>query len=317
MDDVVHLTSRAHWLEGAFQLSIAKFAGVVLAIGYSVSGTASELQQDTIGAWDQYVHGSDLHVRERAAGKKAFLWVDDFPDRAAHLRRGEIIIAPLAGHGNQSVPNGLIHHWIGAVFIPHATLASLLNVVNDFDRYKEIYRPLVVESALIACTEQEQEYSMVWRHHVLMVDATARGQYRTELHSVDAKRAYGITNASRIQEIQAFGERDQRLLAPDTGSGFIWRIRSVSRFEQRDGGVYLEIEALALTRDIPASLRWLVSPVVNHLSVNALKLTLRQTRDAVRSTWANGNRLCPMTPTNAVSVASASRGGVSGFQAGR
>jgi hypothetical protein len=298
-------------------LSITKLAGVVLTIGYSVTGSAAELQWDTLQAWDQYIRGSDIQVRERVVGKRPFLWVDDSPDRAAHLRRGEVIAAPLVGHGNQSVPNGLIHHWIGAVFIPHTTLTSLMNVVNNFDRYKEIYRPLVVESATIACTEQEQEYSMVWRHRVLMVDAATLGHYKTELHSFDPKRAYRITEASRIQEIQRFGEREQRLLAPDTGSGFIWRIRSVSRYEERDGGVYLEIEALALTRDILASMRWLVSPVIDHLSINSLKMMLRQTRDAVRSPGAIRNRLCPTPQTNDVDVTSASRSGASGFQASR
>jgi hypothetical protein len=299
-------------------LSIAKLAGVFLAIGYSVTGSAAELQQDTLQAWDEYVRGSDLQVRERVAGKKPFLWLDDSPDRAARMRRGEVIVAPVIGHGSQSVPNGLIHDWIGAIFIPHATLTSLMSVLDNFDRYKEIYRPLVVESATIACTEQEQEYSMVWRHRVLMVDAATRGHYKAQSHSVDPKRGYGITEASGIQEIQGFGERDQRLLAPDTGSGFIWRIRSVSRYEERDGGVYLEIEALALTRDIPVSMRWLASPVINHLSINSLKMTLRQTRDAVRSSGTIRNQVCPTPQTHGVNVASASRGvATSGFPASR
>jgi hypothetical protein len=314
---IVHLTGRPTGPREHFQLSMAKLAGVVLAIGYSVSGSGAELQRDTLQAWDQYVRGSDLQLREHVLGTRPFLWVDGSTERAAHVRQGEVIVAPLLGHGNQSVPNGLIHHWIGAIFIPHTTLSSLMNVVNNFDRYKEIYRPLVVESATIACTEQEQEYSMVWRHRALMVDAATRGQYKTQLHRVNPNRAYGITDASRIQEIEGFGEREQRLLAPDTGSGFIWRIRSVSRYEERDGGVYLEIEALALTRDIPASMRWLVGPVINHLSINSLKMTLRQTRDAVRSSGGIRNRMCPTPQTNGVSVANASSGGASGFQAPR
>lgn len=284
---------------------------MVLGIGFPIAVSAAELQPDTLKAWDEYVRGSDLQVREHATGKKPFLWVDDSPGRAARLKHGEIIVAPVIGHGTQNVPNGLIHHWLGAVFIPHSTLTSLLNVANDFDRYKEIYRPLVVESTTIACTDQEQEYSMVWRHRVLMVDAATQGRYKVHFHAVDPQRAYGITESTGIQEIQGFGEREQRLLAPDTGSGLIWRIRSVSRYEERDGGVYLEIEVIALTRDIPASMRWLVSPVVNHLSINSLKTTLRQTRDAVRSSGAAGNRSCAAPQTDGVNVTSDRRGGVS------
>ena len=80
-------------------------------------------------------------------------------------------------------------------------------------------------------------------------------------------------------------------MPPDTGGGFIWRIYSISRYEERDSGVYLEIEAIALSRDVPNSLRWLVNPVVNHLSVTSMSTTLRQTRDAVNSRLAAEERL--------------------------
>ena len=61
-------------------------------------------------------------------------------------------------------------------------------------------------------------------------------------------------------------------------SGFIWRLHSIARYEERDGGVYLELEAIALTRDLPPSLQWLVGPVVNRLSINSLATTLHPTR---------------------------------------
>jgi hypothetical protein len=47
--------------------------------------------------------------------------------------------------------------------------------------------------------------------------------------------------------------------------------------------VYLEIEAMVLTRDIPPSLRPLVDPIVHRLSINSLTTTLRETRVAVSS----------------------------------
>ena len=100
---------------------------------------------------------------------------------------------------------------------------------------------------------------------------------------LDPNRGYSVADAVEIREIEGYGHRDERLLPPNIGSGFIWRIRSITRYEERDGGVYLELEAMALTRDIPASLAWMVKPVVNHLSINSLVATLRQTSDAVAS----------------------------------
>ncbi len=39
----------------------------------------------------------------------AFLWIDATPDRAARVRRGEVIVAPLIGLGTYDVPEGSIH----------------------------------------------------------------------------------------------------------------------------------------------------------------------------------------------------------------
>ena len=95
--------------------------------------------------------------------------------------------------------------------------------------------------------------------------------------------AASVVEAVEVREIEGYGHNGERLLPPDSGNGFIWRIRSVARFEERDGGVYLELEAMALTRDVPASLAWIVNPVINDLSIRSLTTTLRQTRAAVIS----------------------------------
>jgi hypothetical protein len=94
-----------------------------------------------------------------------------------------------------------------------------------------------------------------------------------------------------IRQIEGYGHPSQHLLPPDTGSGFIWRIRSLAGYEEQDGGLVLELEAIALTRDIPASLSWMVTAVVNHLSIDSLTTSLRQTREAVINMRRSGGRL--------------------------
>jgi hypothetical protein len=184
------------------------------------------------------------------------------------------------------VPSGLIHHWVGAVFVPGGTIEGLKSVIQNYDGYQKIYRPAVVESKALGCAAREREFSMIWQRHVLFVNAAIQGQFWSHDVSVDDHRGYEVSGTTRIQEIEEYGRRGERLLAPDRGNGFIWRLHSVARYEERDGGVYLELEAIALTRDIPASLRWLVAPVVNRLSINSLATTLRQTRQAVGSLTA-------------------------------
>jgi hypothetical protein len=264
--------------------------------------SAIVLEPDTLKAWEEYIRNADSRMQTRLDGHGRFLWTDEAPDRCGRLQRGEVLVSPVTGRGTQSVAGGLIHDWLGAVFIPNATLESLLAVVHDYGRYKEFYKPVVADSKVVACTETDQKFSMVWQHRVLLINAAIEGQYHARDFAIDARRGYNIANTTQVQEIESYGRSGEYLLPPGQGSGFIWGLHSIARYEQRDGGVYLELEAIALTRTIPSSLRWLVSPVVNHLSINSLVTSLRETREAVI--------LLPQYPERIASC------GVSGHHAG-
>jgi len=58
----------------------------------------------------------------------------------------------------------------------------------------------------------------------------------------------------------------------------MWRLNSYWRFLQRDGGVYVQLEAISLTRDIPAGLGWLVKPFVTSIPRESIEFTLSRTR---------------------------------------
>jgi len=248
---------------------------------------SDQLQPEAIQAWDEYIRNVDSRVQARSAGEMPFLWIDESVHRARGIGQGEILVAPVLPHGTQRVPNGLIHHWIGGVFIPGATIGTLSAVVHDYGKYKDIYKPVVVDSKVLGCTDGDQRFSMLWLHKVLFVTAVIQSEYVARDVRVDRRRGYNVTETVRVQEIEHYGRPEERLLAPGTGNGFIWRLHSIARYEERDGGVYLELEAIALTRDIPGSVRWFVSPVVNHLSINSLTTTLQQTRDALNSIREN------------------------------
>jgi hypothetical protein len=265
-----------------------KAAHIILDLTFLTVGLpgllhALEMRTNTLQIWNRYVASADSGMQERADGREPFLWADEVAGRSAALQSGKILVEPLAGHGIRSVPNGLIHDWIGAVFIPRATIRSLLAVLRDYDRYKDVYKPAVAASKTLACTDADQRFSMVWQHKVLFVSAAIEGQYSAREFTPGRDRGYNIGDTTEVREIQAFGQAGERLLVPGHGSGFIWRLHSIARYEERDGGVYLELQAIALTRDIPLSLRWLVSPIVNHLSIDSLETSLRQTREAVES----------------------------------
>lgn len=284
----------------------ASIVAFLLAAYAAPIADSAELQPATLNAWNAYVHDAGSHTQQRGAGGLPFLWMDESPDRAARVRRGEVVVAPVVGHGTEDVPHGLIHDWIGAIFIPGGTVGSLWAVVHDYDGYRQMYQPVVTSSRTLACADNSQEFQMVWQRKVLFISAAIEGHYQARDVMLDAHRGYSTAEAVEVREIEGYRQPGEHLLPPDTGNGFIWRIRSVARYEERDGGVYLELEAMALTRDIPASLAWMAKPVVNHLSINSLTATLRQTRDAVISSLSGSETLasCPISGRGADLIAS-------------
>jgi hypothetical protein len=241
---------------------------------------ASELKEQTQVAWDNYIGSLCLRAEARTA-ESPFLRISDLPERRRDVQAGEIVVWR-EGPGHEiAVPHGLIHHWMGAVFIPNVTIAQVLGVTRDYSHYPQIYRPAVLEAKELSATENNDRFSMLLMQKVLFVNAAMKGEYEAQYVQVDAKHWYSISRSLRLQAIEKFGQPDMQVLPPDHGPGYVWRLYSFTKFEESDGGVYVEIEAIGLSRDIPIMLRWLVDPIVEHLPRNSLHATLAATRDAV------------------------------------
>jgi len=242
---------------------------------------AAELQPATYSAWQAYLQTADTRMQARLGEGGHFLWIDEAPGRDQPLRDGAIPVSPGTGDGTQAVPGGLIHHWIAAMFIPHANLAGVLRVAHDYADYKQFYRPAIVDSKLLGSVGREESFEMRSLHRVLLITAVMDSQFVTRDFPVDAKRWYIVADATRVQEVENYGQPNERLLPPDRGRGYVWRLHTVTRYEERNGGVYVEMETIALSRPVPAAVRWMVNPVVARFSRSELMTSLRQTREAV------------------------------------
>ncbi len=110
---------------------------------------------------------------------------------------------------------------------------------------------------------------------------------------VGEHRWYGVSDSTHIREIEKVGTPAQRILAEDHGTGLIWRLSSITRLEARDGGVYAELEALVLSRDISTAVRLFVTPIVRRVSRDSLATSLHQTKLAVETKLAARVQLTP------------------------
>jgi hypothetical protein len=244
----------------------------------------AELKEETLKTWDAYIQTADSQMRDRLQGP--FLWVDEAPDRLQRIRAGEILISPVGRQIPKPVPSGLIHDWIGAAFIPDARLEDVVSAVRDYGDYKEFYKPTVVDSKSLGTDGACDQYSMRVVNKETVAETALDIEYETCYFKTDERQWYSITHTTRVQEIRHYGQPNEQELPPNQGVGYIWRLYSVARFEERDGGIYVELEAIALSRDIPVALRWVVIPIVRRVSRNSMLVSLQQMEEAVRSTKA-------------------------------
>ena len=240
---------------------------------------AAELSKDTLVYWEAHLD----NARPQIDSESSFLWVDQTPERLRRVRQGEIIVSPVGKENPKPVDSGLIHDWMGAAFLPDTKIEDVFAAVRDYGNYKNYYKPTVVESKLLGTNGPCETYSMLVVNKEAVAGTALDMEYETCYFRVDEHRWYSITNTTRVQELRHYGRSDERRLPPDQGSGYIWRLYSVAKYEQRDGGTYVEVEAIALSRDIPAALRWIVNPIVRRVSRNSLLLSLQETNDAVHS----------------------------------
>ena len=276
--------------------TLRRFLGMFICAGSLVAPSASrgaELGEETLKTWDAYIQTASSQMGNRTQG--SFLWVDEAPDRLHRVRSGEILVSSVGRQNPKLVPSGLIHDWMGAAFIPDAKLEDVLSAVRDYDDYKEFYKPTVVDSKLLGTDGASDRYSMRVVNKETVAETALDLEYETSYFHTDERRWYNTTHATRVQEIRHYGKPDEQVLPPDQGSGYIWRLYSTARFEEKDGGVYVELEAIALSRDIPDALRWVVNPIVRHISKNSMVTSLQQMEKAVRSTQAANRKTKPST----------------------
>ena len=238
------------------------------------------LMPQTLEAFTVYIGDTEAAMDQSLQGP--FLWSDLDGQRTHQLREGKVIAQFWTGRAPVAVPDGLIHDWIGAAFIPGTSVEDTLALIQDYDNHKNIYLPEVIASKLISRHGSDFEiYLRLLKKKIITVvlDTDHEVQYR----SLDRGRWTCHSRTTRIAEVQEAGKPKEKVLPPDTGYGFLWRLYSYWRFQERDAGVYVECRAISLTRDVPSTLRWAINPIINKLPKESLTNTLVATRQALQA----------------------------------
>ncbi len=254
-----------------------------LLLSSAALSRAAALDGRTLEAWDDYLDQARSRMAARAQSDNQFLWVDGVPGLRSQVRNGVVHVAPVGGDHPKHVPSGLIHDWRGVAFLPNATVEDAMRVVTDYNHYTDFYQPLMVQSTALGSDGRDYKFSLVIVNKSLFSETALQAHCDDAYYRLDDRRLYSEGSCDNIHEIEDYGKTTERELPPNEGNGYVWRLAGFSRFEERDGGVYVEREVLALSRDLPAGLRWFLEPLVNRLSRHSLSASLLQTRQAVLS----------------------------------
>jgi len=239
-----------------------------------------QLRPETVKAFEAYVRDAEAAMDKTLHGSDRFLWSDESSERAQQVREGHVVAQLWSGRRPVDVPSGLIHDWIGAIFIPETTVKKVLALVQNYDNHKNIYTPEVIDSALVS--QQGNDFRIFMRLlKKKIITVVLDTDHDVHYLCVDRKRWFCRSYTTRIAEVEDAGSPKEKVLPPDSGYGFLWRLYSYWRFQESDGGVYIECRAISLTRDVPFGLRWIIEPIIQHLPKESLIHTLEATRQAV------------------------------------
>jgi hypothetical protein len=257
----------------------ASHLGALACFLFAGLGAQAELKPETTAAYQKYIAALDTEMTAQDHSQSGFLWIDRDPARQQAVRRGEIITQKVK---SLSVPEGMIQHWVGGVFIPGTTLAQVKRVDQDYADYEKIYGPDVTRVKVLShngdhfvvsyrITKTKVLTAVMDTVHV--VDFLPLGETKMAVQS----------RSESVRQVENAGKPSERELAEGEGSGFLWAMNSYWRMQERDGGVYVECEAITLSRDVPFGLGTFIDPILQSFAEESLKKTIEAKRQAVAS----------------------------------
>ena len=267
--------------------TISAFRGLLIALNPMFLAAVpccavAEPSPAAVAAFNSYVGAVESRLARQHRSPDGFLApLASSEQSETRLRQGDLIVEQLTPSTGAAFSGAMLHHWRGTAFAPGATAADFERLMKDFNAYPEHFSPQVLQAKVL--TQQGDHFQAVMRvrqRHVLTV--VMDKAYDIGFGRLDARRGYSISRSTRISEIASPGTPSERALSPSEEHGFLWRMNTYWSYEERDGGLYMQIESVTLTRSIPTGFGWAIGPFVESVPRESLEFTLRAACNALR-----------------------------------
>jgi hypothetical protein len=264
---------------------------VLIAFALALAGTTpavADLQQKTVDAFDRYVRLSESRMDVDEQTDQGFLYIDRLApqQRAAADREARGAVPFMArletrdGGRRIDAPEGLIHNWVGVIFMPGVTVDQAVALMQAYDRHADVFAPMIVRSKQLA--HDGDRFRFYLRFYVKKVIAvTTDTEHEAVFGRPAPNRAFSRLHSTRVVEVENAGTPTERAKPVGGGRGFLWRLNTYWRFAARDGGTWVQCESITLTRSIPTGLGWLIGRFVTEIPKESLTFTLSTARKAL------------------------------------
>jgi len=261
---------------------------------FNAPANAADLRPETLKAWNTCVEMAERRIGKELSSQEKFLAMDfQNPAESSRERRevlsGQIPIRQMTVQnlegGAIKVPDGIIHHWRGSVFLDGVTLDYVFSRVTNPGREDTRQEDVLDSRVLEAAPGQLKLYLKLQRSKIVTV------VYNTE-HLVRYKwrgthEAYSSSSATKISEIERLDGDREREKPEGHDRGFLWRMNSYWRYQQVAGGVIVECESMTLSRSIPSMLEYMVRPIINKVARESMHRTLQSMKARILRSYVS------------------------------
>lgn len=236
-------------------------------------------KEETLRAWSEYIDRPNLSLADCSAASGPLVWTGGSSETWQRVQRGEIEIT---NRDARKVPQGLIHHWTGTLFVENATLDQAISVLNGYERYPQIYKPLFRRVDVLERNGETEKLNVVATQKAFGVIGAVETEEDLHRSMPNPNTLCIRADSVRVQEIADYGQPSEHVFPEAKRPGFVWRALIVERLEQKNGGVYIELQTVSLSRGIPVEFRWLVKPLTDELPRKMLLDMLTETKIAIQ-----------------------------------
>lgn len=243
--------------------------------------------------WNNYVQSTESQMG-RDAQSHHLRALDGLPELRAKVLSGAIVAVPFPQHrpggsATVNISDGIINHWLGAVFIPGATVGDVEATLQDYPAYPRIYAPDVAAAKVLDRQGGNFDIAMRLFRRVkvkVLFGYNFPVEFNANFHvsyfdSGDALQVRSIS--TRIGEVKN-PEKSHDVEYPlENDDGYLWRLNTYWRiYEGSNGstsGTFAECEVVSLSRAVPGFVQKSVAYFTTNLPEESMRSTLQATRE--------------------------------------